>query len=309
MATVASQTVSSSTLSSGSTVLEEASSSSSAPQRRVRWRGGEQRSSSAAEPPRMQSMPIGKTSSADDDSDGDGADLWDDSVDAGLRPSENPHSKTSRTEQVFMAAQFGCCCMMVLGTIAALLIPLMTQKLDTGLRDAVKLGDLETVSHILDDPRKKIYVDAPGPNEKTALHWAVIKGHRAVAAMLLERRADVNLGSIHGTAALHYAAREGNDPLLHQLISAGANINGTDANGWTALHWSATYGHVRVSQSLIEARVDVFAEGEGRHHKTALSLAQTNGHAPLTRIIDEAMQEAEKRQPSKDNSASMWSFR
>jgi len=309
MAAVASQAASSSTMSSGSTVLEEASSSASAPQRSVRWRGGEQRAPSASEPPSMQSMPIGKTSSADDDSDGDAADLWDDSVDAGLRPNDNVHPKASYREQFFVFAQFGCCCVMVLGTLAALLIPLMTQKLDTGLRDAVKLGDLESVSHILDDPRKKIYVDAPGANEKTALHLAVIKGHSAVATMLLDRRADVNLGSSSGTAPLHFAAREGNDALLHQLISARADINGTDANGWTALHWAATYGHVRVAQSLIEARVDVLAEGEGRHHKTALSLAEANGYSPLTRIIDEAMQEAESRQPSKDKDTSRWSFR
>lgn len=278
-----------------------ASSSTSAgsAQKQVRWRKGSspQRRYKGAAAPEMQSMPIGKSMATDDS---DGEDLWDESVDAGLRPTDAAAAgKMPITDRLFLFCQFGCCCVMILAVLAGLLIPMFTEKMNPDLRDAVRRGDTESVSHILGDSSKTINVDAPGADEKTALHWAVIKGHSAVVAELLERRANVNLGSAAGTAALHFAAREGHNVLTQRLILAGADVNGTDANEWTPLHWSAMYGHHSVSESLINARVDTFAPAIDRHHKTALSLAQSNGHAPLAKKIDTAMQEAEKWQPKK----------
>lgn len=242
----------------------------------------------------MQMMPT-KVGNSDEGDDGIDDLLWDDDVDAGLRPEDEPLLKPSLLEKTLTYGQSGCCCLIVLAALVGVLVPYFTQRLDPGLRDSVRHGDLEKAREILDD-NPKMYVDAPGDDEKTALHWAVIKNKPRMVSFLLERRANIDLGSESGDAALHYAAREGHTEILQMLLDRGASVNKTDDNGWTALHWAALYDHPAAAKQLIKADVDTFVEADDDYHKTALALAQSNGHSVLVRIIDKAMQEAENQQ-------------
>lgn len=246
-----------------------------------------------AEPPESQVMPksIGRAN-LDDDDDEVAEDLWDESVDAGLRPEAREGDKVNRWEQALVYGQLGCCCLLCIGIAAGILLPYFMTQMDPNIREAVRRGDIQTVREKFDE-NPKLNVDAPGQDEKTALHWAVIKNHPDLIDFLLERRANIELGSETGDAAIHYAARQGHKPIVSMLLAKGANVNATNANGWTALHWTAVYGHSEVAKQLLEADIDVFAEADDAHHKTALSLAQSNRFVDIAKLLEKAMKEAE----------------
>merc|ERR1711879_402704 len=164
-------------------------------------------------------------------------------------------------------------------------------RMDEDMKQAVRQGDTHAVKLLFDS--KKLAVDARDPDEKTALHWAVIRNHPDLVELLLERRAQIDLGSETGDSAMHYAAREGHAEITALLLKHGANVNITNANGWTPLHWTAIYGHEAVANKLIEADANVFAEAPDTHHKTALSLAQSNHNKVLIKILERAMEAAE----------------
>ena len=80
----------------------------------------------------------------------------------------------------------------------------------------------------------------PAADGVTALHWAAINNHVAVARCLLEHGADVNAvgGDLQATPLL-WAARQGHIQLARLLVQAGANVEARDRQGFNSLHTAA----------------------------------------------------------------------
>jgi ankyrin repeat protein len=68
------------------------------------------------------------------------------------------------------------------------------------------------------------------------LHWATIRGHQEVVALLLDSGADPNMAPENGNTALHHAARYGNTDVINLLLQANAGINKQNQEGDTFLH-------------------------------------------------------------------------
>jgi len=84
----------------------------------------------------------------------------------------------------------------------------------------------------------------------TALHWAAINNHIAVAKYLLEQGADVNaLGGDLVATPLHWAVRPGHVSMVRTLIEAGADLELRDRQGFTPLHTAAQVGLKRFAMS------------------------------------------------------------
>src|SRR5687767_2116867 len=87
--------------------------------------------------------------------------------------------------------------------------------------DAVKTGDLATV-------RRQVAENAALLKEKdatfgaTPLHWAALKGHEAIAGLLLTEGADIGATNNEGETPLAVAQRQKNAAMVRLLTSAGA---------------------------------------------------------------------------------------
>lgn len=86
----------------------------------------------------------------------------------------------------------------------------------------------------------------------SALHYAVFVGQKDVAALLVERGADVNARSTNGSSPLMMAAREGREELAQFLLGAGADASIKNDRGEDALAWAIRNGHARIGKMVAE---------------------------------------------------------
>ena len=87
----------------------------------------------------------------------------------------------------------------------------------SSLSDAAKRGDITMVQQLL-----KQGVD---PNDGIALHEASHYGHKTIARLLLENKADPNKEGGHYGSALLAASFEGHTEIIQMLLENNANVN------------------------------------------------------------------------------------
>ena len=114
------------------------------------------------------------------------------------------------------------------------------------------------VAAVLIEAKAEINVrDAQG---FTPLHWAAFKGFPEMTKLLVEKGADVNAKSNMGLTPIMQATMWGHDRIVSYLVSKGARVNDTDNDGLTALHTAVSDGHVAVVKVLVAAGGDVNAK-------------------------------------------------
>ena len=86
------------------------------------------------------------------------------------------------------------------------------------------------------------------PMHWSALHYAVFAGHRDVAALLLERGADLNARSTNGSSVLMMAVYEGHEQLARELIARGADRSLKNDRGDGALEWAFKFGRLGIAR-------------------------------------------------------------
>ncbi len=130
---------------------------------------------------------------------------------------------------------------------------------------AASLGRLDLVRELLDSGAPLESLAKPAPTEPDD-HWvadsarlkgdvishvfycACRNGHTAVAALLLERGADVNAKGVFGGTGLHWAAINGHKETVEFLVAHGADFTIRDAkfdstpDGWAA---EGRHGEIR----------------------------------------------------------------
>ena len=96
------------------------------------------------------------------------------------------------------------------------------------------------------------------PNyEETPLHDAAFNGHAAVAALLLDRGAEVNSKTNDGWTPLYIAAGYGHAAVAALLLDRGAEVNSKDNGGWTPLHDAALHGYADVTALLLDRGAEI----------------------------------------------------
>ena len=112
------------------------------------------------------------------------------------------------------------------------------------LQAAIAKGDYDNATKMIE---QGVDIEAKDPGTgASALHYAAMKGSRAMVGLLLQRGADVNSRSRSGTTPLHTAALYNHYEIAEQLLDRGADVGAKSASGVTPLELAhaAKYRHI-----------------------------------------------------------------
>jgi ankyrin repeat protein len=150
---------------------------------------------------------------------------------------------------------------------------------------ACALGDAASAGTLLREASGR--ANARGAHGIHVLNHA---GNLAVARLLLEHGADPNRPVYEpwGWTPLHEAAYRGKRALLELLVAAGGRLD-ADAGGITPLHAAARMGHREIVEWLVGRGVPPNARASAGPWpgKSALALAEENGHEEVARFLRE----------------------
>ena len=142
-------------------------------------------------------------------------------------------------------------------------------------------GNLETIQTLLaGDPALANAKDEQG---LTPLLYAVLRGHRNVVELLLDKGADVNVQDNGGYSPVHFASIRGNKEMLQFLISKGADLDRKNGMGATALHDMAIQGNKAIITLLVESGADFMIQNPSG--QTPLHLAANHGRKEIVELL------------------------
>ena len=140
-------------------------------------------------------------------------------------------------------------------------------------------GNIEEVRKALakgGNPNKKWKVESfdSTMTAMTALHIAVIRGHKEVVALLLEQNGiDLNAEDSKGLTALHTACDRGHQQVVALLLEQnGIDLNAADKDGTTALYTASAWGYTEVV-ALLLAQPGILVNAATTSGDTALRIA------------------------------------
>jgi ankyrin repeat protein len=84
----------------------------------------------------------------------------------------------------------------------------------------------------------------------TALHYAALRGHAGVLALLLDGGGNIDGASENGTTPLMLAASEGRLEAVALLLKRGADARRSTDAGRTASAWARSAGHARIADMI-----------------------------------------------------------
>jgi ankyrin repeat protein len=116
-----------------------------------------------------------------------------------------------------------------------------------------------------------------------ALKLARTEPGRAVVALLVSRKADVNARDLSGYTALHQACFDGLLDMVRLLVDSKADIESKDNRGVTPLLAAVIPGHVSIVRFLLERGANPNAKTDG--NMTPLQLARKRGHAEVEKLL------------------------
>ena len=149
------------------------------------------------------------------------------------------------------------------------------------LQEAAAIGDVNLIRTLIENGTDVDSLD--DGFLKTALHRAVIKGHKSVAELLLARGAGVNARDWGSRTPLHYATEEGHKEITELLIAKDADVNAKRADGDTPLHFAARTDHKDIIELLIAKGADVNAKNnEGQ---TPLNIALIRNRKDIVQLL------------------------
>lgn len=157
-------------------------------------------------------------------------------------------------------------------------------KAEPALLNALNVGALTSAEVLVRHP--KINVNVRNAHGETALMLACLKGHLALAKLLISKQADINQP---GWTPLHYAATGGHVELIQLLLEESAYIDAESPNGTTPLMMAARYGSAKATQLLIDEGADI--QVKNQLGLTALDFAKQGNRPDALEIISKAMKQ------------------
>ena len=124
----------------------------------------------------------------------------------------------------------------------------------TPLHVAAEGGFDEIVALLLEKPE----IDVNSANSllgDSALHLAVIYGHKTVVKLLLDNKAKPNLTNSSKNTPLHVAAALDKFDLVKMLIESGADLDARNDEGYTAAEIALIKNHSRVVELLVTGNI------------------------------------------------------
>lgn len=165
----------------------------------------------------------------------------------------------------------------ILIAICFCLIPLTSRA--AAIHDAAKKGDVAAIAAALDAGADVNEFDAFA----TPLYHAVNRQHLDAAKLLIERGADVNVGTKIGAPPLAAAVAKNKLEFIVLLLAHGADPNAA-AGDETALHVAVKRGCLDCVAALVEAGADVNAR-TADPPRTPLHLARFHEHPEIAEYL------------------------
>ena len=162
---------------------------------------------------------------------------------------------------------------------------------DVSLVDAVRSGDRETITRLLESG---LSASSAEPDGTAALHWASQRDDLSTVELLLAFGAEVDAPNRYGVTPLVLAATNGSPLVMEALIDAGASVNGVTSSGDTLLMVAARTGRVEVVEQLLAAGAAVDAK-ESWRGQTALMWAAAEGNVETIQALVRAGADLEAR--------------
>jgi hypothetical protein len=139
-------------------------------------------------------------------------------------------------------------------------------EVDTVLHEAAQRG-VEIVECALADDE----------NRQTALMVACEYGHVDVAAVLIDRHADLETRDKNGETALHYSVSNGHVDVVRLLLKRGANKEAKNFNGYSCLMMAADFNQLEIVRLLVSQGTDV----EAKNHRHVYIATRPHPFGPL----------------------------
>jgi ankyrin repeat protein len=135
--------------------------------------------------------------------------------------------------------------------------------------------------------RRKDRSESPSQARATPLHYAAYCGlHDIVKFLIVERSQDVNARAFSGgETPLFVASQEGHSAIARVLLEHGADVEIRNNIGvdWSPLDTASSIGHAELVQVLLEHRANVNALD--RKSYTALHMAASMGQTAAARVL------------------------
>ena len=166
---------------------------------------------------------------------------------------------------------------------------LLAQGLETNIFEAAALGETKRVSDLLDDHPNTL--DAFSDDGFPPLGLAAFFGHADTAAFLLRNGADPDLAATNPMQVrpIHAAVANRNEQigyaLAKLLIDHGAEVNVAQHGGWTPLHEAAAHGQNEIVKLLLDHGAKRGATSEDG--KTPIDMARQNGHKKTVKLLED----------------------
>jgi ankyrin repeat protein len=157
-----------------------------------------------------------------------------------------------------------------------------------GLTMAVSESSLKVAEVLIQ--AKGINVNFLNSADESALMYASLKGHLAVAKLLISKDADVNKT---GWTPLHYAATSGHVDIIQLLLENHAFVDAGSPNGSTPLMLAAQYGTPQAVKLLLDEGADALQKNQ--QGLTALDFARRASRVDAERLIGEAIRRQQPR--------------
>ncbi|GES66632.1 ankyrin repeat protein [Aspergillus terreus] len=168
---------------------------------------------------------------------------------------------------------------------------------------AAEFGRVDILQVLLDANAKVNSVDA---EKRTALAWAVEKGHHGAVKILLDVPGiSVDCRDATGRTPLIMAASLGEIDIFKQLLSSNAAIDSEDEQKWTSLSWAVANGHEPIVKFLLE-EAGASVDCQDRQGRTPFSLAAERGFIQIMRLL--IQNRADPHVPDNEGHTGFWWF-
>jgi ankyrin repeat protein len=183
---------------------------------------------------------------------------WSDVVELLIKHGANTTSKDRDGWTVLMKATLGNQDEMILAFKRAGVELMYTGNTKDDLLTAVLKGDYEKVKALL---AKGMDVDSTYRYKSPLLNYAIVKNDKKITNLLIENKANINLGNEYGVTPFLAALSTGNVELAREMIKNGANVNATEKDGFTALMRAIVIGDVAMVKNMLDkgAQADILA--------------------------------------------------
>lgn len=165
---------------------------------------------------------------------------------------------------------------------------LLSQGIETNIFEAAALGNTKRVSDLLDDHPNAL--DALSDDGFPPLGLAAYFGHMETAAFLLRNGADPDLAATNPMQVrpIHAAVANRNEQIgfamAKLLLNHGAEVNVAQHGGWTPLHEAAAHGQNEIVKLLLEHGANPHAVSDDG--KTPIDMARQNGHKGTIKLLE-----------------------